>query len=752
MTAILSGLHILLALQAPQAAVAGSVRDAATGEPLQSAEVVLTDLDRVAFTDSSGRYMLRAVPAGPQHIAVRVIGYGQRTLHALVPSTGQLEINFSLRPEPIPLTQLSVRTRVPMRGAEHDDDAEYPERGASIAAIRNHPQLAEPDVLQALAGGDVVLTPESPNGVHVRGAASDQTAYTLDGIPVFNPYHAGGLFSAWNPDALSSIQLASSIPSPALPAVLGGVVTGVTRTPGARMGVQGSISSTQARVSADGPLGSARAGYLLSLRSSYPSLIAPHDASYLTGESADVLAKLEAPAFGGRIHVIAYDSEDEIDAAATPETQEPGLDPQRNVFEWHSSSLGASFVRAVARVNMRLQLWRASADANVLWLLHSGATASMSADREEDGVLIALERNGATTTTSGGLRAVRTESSYRLATDDGTAPLVLHSNTPLAAGFVDHTRTLMRTTRVKLATSLTAADGAVHLSPRAQLRWSRSGRLALTASIARLHQFGQSVRNAESIVGNIFPVDLQAGVSGTAVPVARSDVGVLAGEYRPSAGVRLGAQVYQRASQGLLLIAPREVEPFATGDLTIGSSMARGLSFDFAMSASRYGLIASYGWQRTRFEYADSGYTPDFAAAHVIDAGIIVFPTATSSIRLGATAALGRRATTVAGGFEWESCNLLDRGCEFVGSPRLGIEPIGATALPAYVRVDLGLRKHWHLAIAGRDASVALFGTVTNLFARNNVLNYAVDPDTGERAAIEMRPWSPLVVGLDYRF
>jgi hypothetical protein len=500
-------------------------------------------------------------------------------------------------------------------------------------------------------------------------------------------------------------------------------------------------------------LGRAGAGYLLSLRSSYPGLVAPHDASYLTGESGDLLGKFEAPAFGGRVRVSAYDSEDEIDAAAITETEEaPGDEPRRNVFEWHSRSLGASFARAVAHMNVRLQLWRASADANALWLLESGATASMNAAREEDGVSIALESSGADAMTSAGLRAVRNETSYRLASDDGTAPLVLHSNTPLAAAFVDHTRTLMRMTRVKLATSLTAADGAVHLSPRAQLRWSRSERLALTASIARLHQFAQSVRNTESIVGNIFPVDLHTGVRGTALPVARSDVGVLAAGYRPSAGVRFGTQAYQRKSRNLLLIAPREVEPFATSEFTVGSSTSRGLSFDIAVSASRYGLVASYGWQRTRFEYTDFSYTPDFAATHVIDGGVIVFPSATSSIRVGATAALGRRATTVSGAFEWESCNLLDRGCEFAGSPRLGTEPIGATALPAYVRIDLGLRKHWHLAIAGRDASVALFGTITNLFARHNVLNYAVNPDTGERAVIEMRPWSPLVVGLDYRF
>ncbi len=68
------------------------------------------------------------------------------------------------------------------------------------------------------------------------------------------------------------------------------------------------------------------------------------------------------------------------------------------------------------------------------------------------------------------------------------------------------------------------------------------------------------------------------------------------------------------------------------------------------------------------------------------------------------------------------------------------------------MRVDLGARKHWHLGIGGRDASLALFGTVTNLLARRNVLTYATDPASGERVVVEMRPLAPLVAGIDWRF
>ena len=95
---------------------------------------------------------------------------------------------------------------------------------------------------------------------------------------------------------------------------------------------------------------------------------------------------------------------------------------------------------------------------------------------------------------------------------------------------------------------------------------------------------------------------------------------------------------------------------------------------------------------------------------------------------------------------------MTDRGCEFGGSPDYGDQPLGAMALPPYARLDLSVRQHWHAHVAGRDARVALFGTYTNLLSRKNLLTYSLDPATGERVGVELRPAAPLVVGLDWRF
>jgi hypothetical protein len=62
------------------------------------------------------------------------------------------------------------------------------------------------------------------------------------------------------------------------------------------------------------------------------------------------------------------------------------------------------------------------------------------------------------------------------------------------------------------------------------------------------------------------------------------------------------------------------------------------------------------------------------------------------------------------------------------------------------------VRQHWHARVGGRDATIALFGTYSNLLGRENLLTYAYDPVTGQRTGIELRPAALLVVGLDWRW
>jgi hypothetical protein len=276
--------------------------------------------------------------------------------------------------------------------------------------------------------------------------------------------------------------------------------------------------------------------------------------------------------------------------------------------------------------------------------------------------------------------------------------------------------------------------------------------VTLRASFARMHQFGQSLRNPESVVGMVFPADLYVGAAARGVPVARSDQATIGIELNPGPGFRLNLAGYTRKLDDVILVAPREPEPFATRPLASGSGTSVGGSLRLAVTTRRYSLVGNYGIQRVRMGKGSLRYVPHYAATHLFEGGIALFPSPTFSVRVGASGAAGRRTTILTGTFEWEACNLLDQGCEFGGSPHYGQDPLGGASLPAYFRLDASVRKHWHVRLAGREAMVALFGTMTNLLGRQNLLTYARGPTTGQLTEIEMRPLAPLVVGVDWRF
>lgn len=745
-------LVLALAAQTALATVSGVVRDEETGAPLAGAVVTLRDLERGVPTDAAGRYELRDVPPGPQHLGVQRVGYAARTLHALVPRGGTLEINVALRPEPIRLTPIEVRTPVVVRGTGEGDDLVFPDRRTSMAAVRNHPLLAEPDVLSALSGGEVALAEEIPSGIHIHGGASDQTGYVLDGVPVLNPYHAAGVGSAWNPDAISQLRLTSAATAGPGPHALSGTVEGFTRAPGPRLRVEGAASTTQARLTAGGPLGAGSAGYVVSLRSGLHGLVAPRrETSYLHGGTGDWLGKIETDALGGRLRLLGYGNSNELEATAATDPV-TGLSPGRHVFGWHGRSFGAGWTRAFPRATVRVQGWGITGDAAATWFTGGGRT-HMGATRSDGGGFVSVTHEDHGVSTAGAFRVEQSHTTYRVDADSVAGPVWdLDARTPVVTLQASHARPVGGRAGLDLSSSLAFSDGGARLGGGVQARWRPADRLVVTARYGRTHQFAQSLRNPESVVRTLFPVDVSVGASTPGVPVAADHQGLVAVSFQPSAGVRFGVQAHARRSDGLLLVAPLEGGPFATRGFATGSATTRGASAEFALSSARYGIVASYGLQRVRIGHGDSTYVPESGITHLFEGGVIAYPTTTLSLRLGIAAALGRRTTPIHGDFEWESCNLLDRGCEFVGTPDHGGEVLGGTPLPDYLRVDVGVRKHWHVRAGGRDTQIGLFGTVTNLLGRRNLLTYSRDLATGHLRGVEMRPLGPLVAGLDWRF
>jgi hypothetical protein len=771
-----SAFCVALLLGQLQVAVWGTVRDAETGTPVVAAMVEIVDLGRVSLTDSAGSYALSEIPTGARRLKISSLGYKSRTLHVFVPGNGALRLDVALEPEPIRLRSVTASSATrPLRSETAPAVGGAPWVGSSTVTgweLRTHPGLAEPDFFEALGGPGVLLDPENPSGLHVRGGSSDQNLFLVDGVPVYSPYHTAGQFSALNPDAISRVDLHSVVAPPAWDGALSGVIAARTQAPSAdRIGVRGAVTATGARLAVDGPL-PLGAGVLLSARWGHPGFLAPPgENSYVRGSFSDGLAKVEAPLLGGRIEALAFTSDnglriasdltsDDQETAAAIDSVNIEIDDARgqNQFSWKSRSVGLGWEQPLSgRTAIQARLWRADLDVASLWRA-IGGPLTLSSRRRTYGSQFMLLAGGRTGGSRLGISVERDRTSYtvvRAATSaTPTEPLVDVGGEPeIFAAFAEHQRGLGD--RLQLLVGLRGsfvAGGPPRLAPRLALRWSVSSSFSVSAGYARAHQWVQSLRNPESLLDNLFSPNLSVAAEGNSVPIARSDHFGLTLETRPLEGVSAGLEGYARVLEGLVLVAPTTGQPFAVDGYSVGRARAWGGGVSVKLERARYRALIDYGFGTVAYDLGSATYRPGFAISHSLAASLGYQLSGSLVVRSALRAEFGRPTTMVEGPFEWEACSIVEGGCEAEGSPQEVAGPLGGTRLPAYLRFDIGVRKHWRWQLLGRDGVLTGFATVSNVLGKRNLLGYTVDPSTGELSELAMRPLSPLTVGLEWSF
>ncbi len=775
----MTALCLVLALaQGPTASLHGTVRDSETGAAVEGATVELLDANLRSLTDERGGYLLERAPTGPRHLRVGGLGYKPVTLHVFVPAEGPIRVDVALLPEPIPLQPVEATVDFSRSaGAARDSDRDLQRVGSktvSYDAVRAHPGLAEPDFFEALAGGGVQMDPEAPNGLHVRGGAADHNLFTLDGIPIYSPYHGAGRFSAVGADAISRVQLHAGVPPVALGDALAGVVEIRTRRPDAeRIGFRGALTPTGASLTADGPLGLG-AGFLLSGSWGQPGFIAPKgEDSYLLGSFSNGLAKLERALAGGHLWILGFQSASRLGAANLPTSSEGSeagdatdVEPAAvavattNRFSWHSSSYGVGWKKPVADLALLdAQLWYADLVVSADWWA-VGSPYGASNRRRTLGSRVRLTVDGESARSLFGWSLEQERMKYAVRpmgaedTPRGTEALFSLRTEPMVfAAFVEHQRRLLRTIQLLLGVRASGVSGEpVRFAPRISLRWPMTPSFALSAGYARTHQWAQSLRNPESLIDNLLSPDLPIGVGAAGVPAARADQVTVALNTKPASGLHVELEGFSRRVAGLVLVAPSTGQPFAVGAFSIGVAEIRGIGLNAELEGARYRALASYGFSEVSHEAREREYRPGYASSHSLSTGVVYYPGAQFELRSFLRSELGRRTTLMEGPFGWEACSFLEGGCEAEGSPAQLLGPIGGSRLPAYVRVDIGVRKHWHWRALGRDGVIGAFTTLSNVFRRKNVLGYVSDPDSGEVSPLPMRPLSLLTAGLDWRF
>ncbi|MDQ8162017.1 MAG: TonB-dependent receptor, partial [Gemmatimonadota bacterium] len=298
-------------------ALQGRVTDAATTAPVPSATVVVMGTRIGTLAGEDGRFVLPALPAGPARVIVGRLGYRSDTIAVVVRAGDTTTVAVALRPATAQLQTV----RVAAAATERDQFRLSASPGVVSVrgeTIKRVPVIGEPDVLrvvQLLPG--VVATNDFTAGYNVRGGESDQNLVLLDGFPIYNPFHLGGLFGTFIDETVGEFELLPGGFPARYGSRLSSVLSVIPKTE-ERSGVHGaaSVSLLASTLSLGGTVRGATSWNVAARRTyadRFVSLLSDQQLPYyFTDMQAHVRHRLRN---GGALSVTAYGGRDVLDAS-----------------------------------------------------------------------------------------------------------------------------------------------------------------------------------------------------------------------------------------------------------------------------------------------------------------------------------------------------------------------------------------------------------------------------------------------------
>jgi len=245
--------------------VLGRILDDETGEPMSFVTVFISETKTGTLTDIKGFFTISLVP-GKYNALVEYLGYEKEKFILELFSAGSLALR--MKSSVIQLNEVVVSTerQANIRAKEPGLDQ------LSVKMLKTLPMMmGERDIIKVsgtLPG--IVSAGEGRQGLNVRGGGSDQNAFYLNKIQIYNTSHLFGFFPAFNSDIIKDF----SIYKGHVPAQFGGrlaSVFNITTLEGnkKRFAARGSLSPIAGSLSVEGPVKKDTSSFLLSARSSY---------------------------------------------------------------------------------------------------------------------------------------------------------------------------------------------------------------------------------------------------------------------------------------------------------------------------------------------------------------------------------------------------------------------------------------------------------------------------------------------------
>ena len=728
----LLALAVIVAQDIGTSSLAGSVVDATSMRPLQGAVVTLHAApsgllrsgdvgygsglvqQRSTTTDLSGNYQFTRIGAGDYRIHVQALGYRTTSINVRVSGRDAAQLSIGLHVDPIALQPVEASAtsasngrvtaarfdselRLDLERARQQQFAASDVRVVTAFDIAESVSLAEPDVFRAFQRLPGVSTRDDfTTELWTRGAPMDQTAIFFDGIPLFNPLHASGAFSAINPDVIGAAFFHPGVQPTEMATAGAGVIDlrtrrGTTSTQGAA-----ELSIISGKVTLMGGAPDGTSSWVAAARRTHIDVLTgePYNFSDLTvrwdmtlspawrieasgliegdrlkGDLANIVTATDAR-WGnraGRITVAKRTTRGEVRhtlgwsgfAANSNPTKElppfvccpadayyPMFGEYRGQFldnavqyftvgtTWESVNESAN---AHANSGMRLVVQQASFETQGLWPQRTPATPLRSADKVA-------------------YLAAWTDRSWRV-----TPQLDVDAGLRVEAG-----------------------PSGLHGAPRVALRARMTEATSISFAGGRSYQHAQSITpvglgNNVVAMSNLFWV-----LNGDSVPLLRSTIGTIGLEHWFTRTLLFSATLYDRSVHGMVVPEPGPRWLMDRPLFTVASNRAHGAEFTVRKLGGNVTTAVSYSFGDSKIRADGVQYPSPWSRRHAFDLTATV--SASDNIRLGAafTAASGAAFTRYDAALR--NCRTDDpHNCTFMLYAR---EP-GAQRSPAYTSLDV---------------------------------------------------------------
>lgn len=201
--------------------VTGQVRDAATLQPLSSAQVQIVSTEQGGLTNTNGRFLINRVPVGSQQVRVVVIGYAEQTVDITVTADQVTEVTIDLASEAISLDELVITATGEQRARQVVNKISQID---AAAIAESAPVTTVSDLLVGKTAGVQIIGSAGTTGtgtrIRIRGSSSislsNEPVIFIDGIRVESGANSGSIgvggqvpsrLNDLNPEEIESIEI-----------------------------------------------------------------------------------------------------------------------------------------------------------------------------------------------------------------------------------------------------------------------------------------------------------------------------------------------------------------------------------------------------------------------------------------------------------------------------------------------------------------------------------------------------------------